>query len=210
MTQHHFTISLSTPDIANDYQADLLDSCDKKRTIQNPKLHNKLDWQASRALKQTLPKQQNKYSLSHKKGHIALLSTHLQAACIGIDIEYCQNRNFLALSQLCCTPKEQEWLAKQPNTNTAFYQLWTLKEALIKAHRGQLTDMPKWSLIHNIQQGIQLPPHSGLQGFSTQIHGDWFIGFVVPEHVLLSDCHIKLHGLWSHTLIQWHRFNPCV
>lgn len=167
------------------YDAHQLNLADLQRIEQNPHLAKRLDWQSSRFLKQQLPKNHTQLSISHKKGHAALIASCQPQDTLGIDLEYAQTRDFLALASLCCSTIEQQWLAIQADVQQAFYQLWTLKEALIKAHHGQLTDMPSWGLVPHVQTGIQIPMlKQALQAHTTVIDKHWYLSVVYPEQSL--------------------------
>lgn len=58
---------------------------------------------------------------------------------IGVDLERIKPRAFAEHLPLFATQNEVAWWARQPDPAIAFYQLWTLKEALIKAEHPQHT-----------------------------------------------------------------------
>lgn len=111
------------------YRAELLDTPDKKRVAQNPALEERTDWKVSRYLKQqaVLPV----LSLSHSKGSAAVLTGGVRYA--GVDLEYMRPRDFAALAEWVAAAHEQEYLAQRGWLCEDFYELWTLKEALLKA-----------------------------------------------------------------------------
>jgi len=70
--------------------------------------------------------------------HISLSHTHGLVACavsdegpVGIDIEYWRERDFTALADYAFGPREREEVAH--NGISAFYRIWTLREAIAKA-----------------------------------------------------------------------------
>jgi len=67
-------------------------------------------------------------SLSHTKGLIACAIS--QEAPIGIDVEYWQGRDFIALANYAFGPREREEVAR--DGISAFYRIWTLREAISK------------------------------------------------------------------------------
>ena len=74
------------------------------------------------------------YSLSHSHGRIAVIISN--AGPCGIDLEYHRNRaNIEELAKQWFHPSEVELLAGLTGDEqaAAFYRLWTMKEALIKA-----------------------------------------------------------------------------
>nr|WP_256473531.1 4'-phosphopantetheinyl transferase superfamily protein [Neisseria sp. HSC-16F19] len=115
--------------MAADYRSDCLDEADAQRLAVTPALAQRQDWQVSRCLKQHAPAPL--LSLSHSRGHTALLCGTNQSA--GVDIETLRPRDFAALAAWICSPSEAAWLAHQGWQCEDFYRLWTLKEALLKA-----------------------------------------------------------------------------
>ena len=74
------------------------------------------------------------YSLSHSRDRIAIAISN--AGPCGIDVEYQRPRaNLMALARQWFHPDETHLLAnlEEPDRVTAFYRLWTMKEAMIKA-----------------------------------------------------------------------------
>lgn len=205
MTKNDFCILFCSSDCHHYYDEQKLDSEDQKKIKVAPKYASQKDWRSSRYLKQSVPFEYQSLSLTHKKAHAALISATSIHAPIGIDIEFCQDRDFLALAQICYTEIEQAWLQQQPCLNTAFYQLWTLKEALIKAHHGQLADMAQWPLIHDLKTGIQIPDtNTPLQAYSGKISTHWLVSFVYPRAFpVLSQNHYKGLGLWAAEKPLW-------
>lgn len=91
-----------------------------------------------------------RFNLSHTHGMIALAVT--QEAEIGVDVEDADRAGkWQDLIDVVLTPTEQSelWACPEPGRGQRFYELWTLKEAYVKA-RGM---------------GLTLP----LQGFSISI-----------------------------------------
>lgn len=205
MTNNDFCLLFCSSDGHIYYDEQQLTPEDQKRIQITPKLSFKKDWQSSRYLKQVVPINYQSLSLSHKKAHAALIATTRCHAPLGIDIEYCQDRDFMALAQLCCTTHEQIWLQQQPDVNTAFYQLWTLKESIIKAHHGQLADMKQWPLVSDVQAGIQLPPTpTPLQAYSALLTDHWLLSLVYPRSLpALRQVHCQGFGLWQMLQPHW-------
>lgn len=74
------------------------------------------------------------YSLAHSRGMIAIVISN-DGPC-GIDLEYQRQRaNITEFADLWFHPSETKLLATLPRLEqtTAFYRLWTMKEAFIKA-----------------------------------------------------------------------------
>lgn len=77
------------------------------------------------------------FSLSHSAGWIACVVSRYTA--VGIDVEIVNPaRDIAALSHAAFTPGECAWLGQQPHDRqmSAFYHLWSLKEALYKMRGG--------------------------------------------------------------------------
>ncbi len=73
------------------------------------------------------------FNVSHSQalGLIGLSENYL----IGVDVEYRRSLNWQELAQRFFSPEEQELLQKSPlaDQETLFFQLWTAKEAYLKA-----------------------------------------------------------------------------
>lgn len=112
------------------------------------------------------------FSLSHSREWIACAVSTKHA--LGLDIEVLDaERDVLALSEASFCADEHTCLLKQNGADriTAFYRLWTLKEALFK-------------LLSNSGLRSDLPSLVGADG--TQLsHGDSWFAFT-PEHPDLS------------------------
>ena len=77
------------------------------------------------------------YSLSHSRNWICCVVSAY--AMVGVDIEVNDpRRDFVASSQLAFHPNDYLWLLSQPDAAraSAFYQLWSLREALFKLESG--------------------------------------------------------------------------
>lgn len=98
------------------------------------------DWQVSRAVAAALRRAagvapETTLSLSHKQGH-ALAGLAPAGWTLAVDLERCQPRDTAALAAWVCTDAEQAALAGIAGVEArleAFYMVWTLKEALLKA-----------------------------------------------------------------------------
>lgn len=76
------------------------------------------------------------FNISHSGDWVAvILNVASNSECaVGIDIEHCKKvRNYTALLQHFAAQKEQDWFAKQTNSEQAFYQIWCLREAVLKS-----------------------------------------------------------------------------
>ena len=94
------------------------------------------DWRASRSLLQAAnPDLTESRSLAHSQGYAAL-ATGPALTQVGVDLEVLSERNFAAIAQLAYGSDESDWLGSLSDATRqrdAFYELWTLKEASIKA-----------------------------------------------------------------------------
>ena len=94
------------------------------------------DWRASRSLLQAVgPDLTESRSLAHSQGHAAL-ATGPGLTRVGVDLEVLSERNFAAIAQIAYGSDESDWLGSLSDPTgqrNAFYELWTLKEASIKA-----------------------------------------------------------------------------
>ena len=116
--------------------------------------------------------QQPWFSLSHSRHWIACAVSFDGA--LGLDIEVLDpTRDTLALARAACHPLEQSWLHSQCEAarDSAFYRLWTLKEALFK-------------LASNAGAQKEMPPLVADDG-ALLMHGDGWFGSQ-PEHAALA------------------------
>ena len=127
-----YCLAFAAPALAQRYRRKRLRRRDYARLQHKPQLENRLQWRTSRALLAELRDSHPRHlpCLSHKNDH-ALIA--LGKSKPGADLEYRRPRDYLALARHSFHPQENAWLAAHPDPQTAFYQLWTLKEALIKA-----------------------------------------------------------------------------
>ena len=75
------------------------------------------------------------FNCSHSGDYVACA---VSAREIGIDLERIRPVHDRLLRTL--TPEEAAWLRAQPEQNTAFFRLWTMKESWLKCHGGTLLD----------------------------------------------------------------------
>jgi len=68
-------------------------------------------------------------SLSHTQGLVACAVS--ETSSIGVDVEYWRTRDFMALADYAYGPGEREEVAR--DGMSAFYRIWTLREAMAKA-----------------------------------------------------------------------------
>lgn len=135
-----------TPDYQHHYRPDHLDSADCARLSKSPHLAEKPNWRTSRAGKHFIRTQHPtlQYCLSHKHDHSLIA---LAPEKPGVDLEALALRDYTGLMSHIGNPAEQQLLHDSPNPQRTFYQIWTLKEALIKAENLRFpTDMKRVGL----------------------------------------------------------------
>lgn len=120
------------------------------------------DWAVSRALKACAPCDRG--VLSHCRQHAVWAVPLSGCLKLGVDLEYMQPRRFEAWHELLVTPDELAWLQRCGGRPAAYYALWTLKEALVKAGGGEWADMGRVGLVRTAAH------HWLLHGFGQQ---DW-------------------------------------
>ena len=129
-------IVLAAPDWAAQYDAGRLSASAQQQAARRHSAKAQQDWQVSRALLQAVPLTPNTaYALSHSHGHAALFHAADPTMRLGVDLERIKPRQTLALAEGCCSAAEYAYLARLDEAMRllAFYRLWTLKEALLKA-----------------------------------------------------------------------------
>ncbi|TSJ88734.1 4'-phosphopantetheinyl transferase superfamily protein [Gilliamella apicola] len=73
------------------------------------------------------------FNISHSKDWVAV-AISLNGR-VGIDIEVArQRKNYLNVAESIFADDEYQWMLKQRDTLTAFWQLWTLKESALKLY----------------------------------------------------------------------------
>jgi len=115
------------------------------------------------------------FNLSHTRGLVACAIADPE---IGIDLEVRDTRSSRYASvERSCAPAEREWLARSEGDEKAlrFLELWTLKEALLKAMGGGL-DRPFGSLAFDLGQSGSI----ALQGPPGGFASDWQLALYAP------------------------------
>ena len=95
------------------------------------------------------------FNISHSGDWVAVL-LHInesEKSAVGIDIEFPKKRNFSALMAHFAPQAEQEWFAKQPDTEQAFYRCWCLREAVLKS---QGVGIVKLSSVVHLPERLQI------------------------------------------------------
>jgi 4'-phosphopantetheinyl transferase len=91
--------------------------------------------------KPQLTQHQLQFNISHSQHWLCIA---LATVPVGVDIEFSREaptRPWLALAKRFFTPHEYQYLTEQPADKLmhAFFQLWTQKEAVLKAHGGGIS-----------------------------------------------------------------------
>ena len=141
------------------------------------------DWKASRALLHDVRSRQpdsRLVSLSHSNGH-AIVATAPAGWKIGADLEAISPRDVQGLAHWVCSAAERDLLAGLPDEARLlrFYQLWTLKEAFIKAAGLDFpADMASVGL-RPARPGLALNPPSGRwRACSYRVGAGWMASVV--------------------------------
>ncbi|UOO76163.1 4'-phosphopantetheinyl transferase superfamily protein [Neisseria sp. Dent CA1/247] len=183
------------------YRAEMLDVQDKNRVAHNPSLAQRMDWKVSRYLKQqaVLPV----LSLSHSKGSAAVLTGN-GVPHAGVDLEYMRPRDFAALAEWVAAPHEQEYLAQRGWLSEDFYELWTLKEALLKAAGLAFpSDMQRvgWQYDSDGLKCLHVNQEGGWNGISAKI-GNFMLACVWKGQ---AECTLEApRDMEVHIIKRWH------
>lgn len=116
-------------------------------------------------------------SLSHSRH---LVACAVASKAIGLDVEYCRERDFAALAAQLCGPAELRRFLSLPiaERRAAFYRIWTRLEAAFKLNGGSTvtgTGAPRYAffrpeegfvgtLVSHVSHPIRLVLHTGLRG----------------------------------------------
>jgi 4'-phosphopantetheinyl transferase len=116
-------------------------------------------------------------SLSHSRH---LVACAVAPKAIGLDVEYCRERDFAALAAQFCGPAELHRFLLLPiaERSAAFYRIWTRMEATFKLNGGSNTTgsgTPRYeyfrpeagfvgTLASHVSHPIRLVLHTGLRG----------------------------------------------
>ena len=95
------------------------------------------------------------FNISHSGDWVAVL-LHInesEKSAVGIDIEFPKQRNFSALMAHFAPQSEQDWFAKQPDADQAFYRCWCLREAVLKS---QGVGIVKLSSVTHLPEQLQI------------------------------------------------------
>lgn len=191
MTQ--YPLALAGPALAREYDAQTLNANDRERLQKSPALAERTQWQTSRALLHRLRSQYPaaSLSLSHKHDH-ALVAIHLEQDKPGADLEYLRPRDVIALAQQTCSPEEIAHMAQTNEPKIFFYQLWTLKEALVKAEDLRFpTDLRRVGLDPASGQ-LRATRDTAYRWISLLLDERWIASAIWPDRGS-GACHLQLH-----------------
>ncbi|MDO5091636.1 MAG: 4'-phosphopantetheinyl transferase superfamily protein [Cardiobacteriaceae bacterium] len=188
MTPYH--LSLAAPAYARHYDPHTLNDADRARLHAHPSLADRAQWQTSRALLHHLRNTHRRATLclSHKHGHT--LIAHSEHGKPGADLETLRPRDFEALAANICSPQERTYLAQSAHPAHTFYQLWTLKEALIKAEDLRFpTDLPRIGL-DPASQTLRSTRATPYRWLTLLINQQWIASALWPD---VGNGHCQLH-----------------
>ncbi len=89
-------------------------------------------------------------SLSHTRELVGCAVAEVE---IGLDLEFCRERDFAALVEMLCGPEELTHFLELPadERNRRFYRMWTRREAIYKLNGGDAEAMPDKLRLHYFQ-----------------------------------------------------------
>ncbi|XQW84909.1 4'-phosphopantetheinyl transferase family protein [Thalassotalea piscium] len=156
--------------IANQFKCDLIDV-----TI----CFNEKDKKISAFLNSTnLP---FSISISHKDNRL-LIALSLTPSVLAVDLEnISKNRDFLSIAQQVFSKQEYDEMKHVGDLNFYFYQLWTLKECLVKATGQSLVKI----LGINTEQELK---HQKLN-FSTFVENDYIGTLLYSQYIVFNKVH---------------------
>ncbi|MEO3713226.1 4'-phosphopantetheinyl transferase family protein [Roseateles flavus] len=134
------------------------------------------------------------FNLSHSGDAIAVAVADQP---VGLDIEsHRELKDGLAIAQRVFHPRERQWLLAQADFAAAFYRLWTLKEALLKATGEGFTQAPEALCWDELDAAMPAIHHAGQHWHA--------LGLALPGStlaVVMSDAQVlrnaTLHELQS-------------
>lgn len=106
------------------------------------------------------------FNISHSGDHVLLALAHVPGWAVGIDVEVHDRRTEVQkLERLVFDPAEIAWLAAEPDRREAFFRLWVLKEAVLKAAGTGLSVDPRAMILD--------PRGLLLQSSEPALQGEW-------------------------------------
>jgi 4'-phosphopantetheinyl transferase len=122
-------------------------------------------------------------SLSHSADLVVCALA--ESGDIGIDVEQVRPRDVANMVLEVCSERERNWLERQPAAERlrAFYQLWTLKEAHVKALGIGLATPLRNISFDIFANDVQLSPEPGID---TEMPATWYLSFIPQTGVVGS------------------------
>lgn len=168
---NRYLLAFAHPHLAASYRRESLSCADTARIAAKPHLEARPQWQSSRALLERYPAQNS--CLSHKDGHSAL-AVGIEKP--GVDLEQLRQRDIHAVAAHCFSAQECAALRQSADSLLLFYQLWTLKEALIKLEN---LHFPKDLRHTGLQDGRLFSPNgAAYRWISLLLDGQWLLSGV--------------------------------
>jgi 4'-phosphopantetheinyl transferase len=134
---------LAPPEAADLFDPSRLVGRDREDWTALRTARRRCDWASSRALLRAVGVDgDRRSSLSHTRGYAALALAPREIT-VGIDLEWMAPREFLGMAEIAYCAEECALLASLDDPRdlcSAFYELWTLKEAFGKALQLPLVD----------------------------------------------------------------------
>lgn len=166
------------------YRVNDLSPEDARRQPARARPKARADWEVSRVALHAArlgPPTAGEMSLSHSHGH-ALCGKAPAGWAVGVDLERTRPRDFISLAGWVCSDHETRALAAMAGQAQSdfFYQLWTLKEAFIKAAGLDFpADMSKVGLVRDAQGAWRLrAPPGAWRAASWKVGADWMASMV--------------------------------
>lgn len=177
-----YLLALAGPEFSREYDAHTLTAADRTRLQASPALAARVQWQTSRALLHRLRNENPAANLclSHKNGH-ALVAIHPRHGKPGADLEQLRPRDFAALAQQTCSADEIAHLAQSTTPAHTFYQLWTLKEALVKAEDLRFPTDLRHIGLDPAKQQLRSARHADYRWLTLLIDECWIASALWPD-----------------------------
>jgi phosphopantetheinyl transferase len=145
----------------------------------------------------------HRFNLSHSGSCVALAV----AGCeVGVDVERCRTLVAApALAERVFHPREQAWLAAQPCFDDAFFRMWTLKEALLKAAGIGFSQPPEALGWHGLDEPWAQAWFAGRRwrGFSVCIGEATLAVAVAADHAPARDVQLLRIDGSTTTALRW-------
>jgi 4'-phosphopantetheinyl transferase len=125
---------------------------------------------------------------------------------VGVDVERCRRLAAApALAERIFHPREQAWLATQPCFDDAFFRMWTLKEALLKAAGTGFSQPPEAVGWHDLDAPWAQAWFAGRRwrGFSLRTAEATLAVAVAADHAPEGDVRLLRVGASTTTALRW-------